>query len=230
MNSRLEEAITETIEEVVEASLRTKLEDVTREALERLKSECGGVLDDAVEEARHAATLKSGSQTAQALAESSRRIRGENSITGIASALVECAARFCGRSALFIHKGDQLLGFRAAGAVDDGFGPKLQKVAFPLSEASSLARAVESLEPVESQASAGELSQQVVDIFGLGDGTRVHLYPIALRQKAFAVLYADPGTGEEKRDVQSPALEVLVALVEAWIEAVGGRKKTTSGS
>jgi hypothetical protein len=69
----------------------------------------------------------------------------------------------------------------------------------------------------------------VVDVFGLGNGARAHLYPVALRKKAFAVLYADQGTGEDEREVLTPALEVLVSLVEAWIEAVGGRKKPANG-
>ena len=45
------------------------------------------------------------------------------------SALVDGAVHFCGRAALLIHKGDQLLGFRIAGAVEPEAGGKLAREA-----------------------------------------------------------------------------------------------------
>ena len=51
----------------------------------------------------------------------------------------------------------------------------------------------------------------------------MHLIPVILRDRVLALLFAD--SGENKIEVQSAALEVLTTITEAWLEAVGTRKK-----
>ena len=149
-------------------------------------------------------------------------------MTGIASALVEGAASYCGRAALFIHKGDQLLGFRAAGAVSGDVQLEFQRLTATTSDAPAIARAVSSLQAVDANGSASELSQAVVDLLGLSDDDQVRLFPVALRDKALAVLYCDGLGSESETPVVQSAVEVLVSLAEAWIEAVGTRRKQTA--
>ena len=211
---------------------------------------------------------------AQNLAAAVRRIRAEDSVTGIATALVEGAARFCGRSALFIHRGDQLLGFRLAGKNAAERQEAFQRLSIPIAQATAIGHAIDSLEATVSDGGAGQMSQQAADLLGLAEDDRVHLYPIALREKVLAVLACDAGgagvseegggandaaegssepdaSGPDEADpnekgldetdldqaaaaapapqpLVSPAIEVLVALAEAWIEAVGTRRKQTA--
>ena len=160
---------------------------------------------------------------AESLLEAMRRIREEKSVTGIAVALVEAAGGFARRTALFIQKDDRLLGFRLMGANDADRQQALEQLEIPIVEASGLAHAVETSEPVVCGAGSGELGTRLAEVLGTSPEDRVHLFPIVLRDRVLAVLLAD---GDEDRPVEQPAIEVLVSLAEAWLEAVGTRKKT----
>jgi hypothetical protein len=76
---------------------------------------------------------------------------------------------------------------------------------------------------VVTSGSANDLSRSVVDLFGLTAEARVHLFPLVLRDQVLAMLYADAGPAS--RPVEGDAIEVLASVAEAWIEAVGSRKK-----
>jgi hypothetical protein len=85
---------------------------------------------------------------------------------------------------------------------------------------------MEKLEAREASGDAGQLGASVTGLLGLSSDDRVWLLPVALRDKVLAVLYLDSkASNGETRPVQSFAIEILVALTEAWIEAVGNRKK-----
>ena len=64
-----------------------------------------------------------------------------------------------------------------------------------------------------------------MNLFELKNEVRAHLFPVTLRDSVLAVLYADGGPGQNA--VDSTVLEILTASAEAWIEAVGTRKKKT---
>ena len=93
----------------------------------------------------------------------------------------------------------------------------------PLVDAAALAHAVETRDAVVAGGSPGDLSDDVVALFGLKADDRVYLFPIVLRDKVLAVLYADGG--ESGLDVERAAIETLTSVTEAWLEAVGTRKK-----
>lgn len=159
---------------------------------------------------------------AESLLEAMRRIREEKSVTGIAVALVEAAGGFARRTALFIQKGDRLLGFRLMGANDADRQQALEQLEIPIVEASGLAHAIETSDTVVCGGGPGELGARLAEILGTSAEDRVHLFPIVLRDRVLAVLLAD---GDEESPVEQPAIEVLVSLAEAWLEAVGTRKK-----
>jgi hypothetical protein len=200
-----------------------KIEQARQELTARLKSECAAQLDGAVLLARNEATRTTAMKIADALAESGRRIRSKESVTDIAIELVETAKQFCGRCALFIQKGNAILGFRAQGFGDPKIGTALQQLEVPLAKGSALAKAVATKERVEVNGSADEVSPEIAGLFGLNGESRIHLIPVILRDRVLALLYADGG--EHKVEVQSGALEVLTTVTEAWLEAVGTRKK-----
>jgi hypothetical protein len=160
------------------------------------------------------------------LAQSARRIRNAQAVTEIAAALVEAASNYCGRAALLIHRGDRALGFRAAGAVGEDVRLEFQKLSIALSDAPLIAEVMEKLEPRDVPADPGQLGAALTGLLCLSPDDRVWLQPVALRDKVLAILYLDSkGPDGQTRPIQSSAIEVLVSLTEAWIEAVGNRKK-----
>jgi hypothetical protein len=137
--------------------------------------------------------------------------------------LVETARQFCGRCALFIQKGNAILGFRAHGFSDPKVSSALQQLEVPLGNGTALSRVVATRESVEVGGGADAVSPEIAELFGLNGDNHVYLVPVILRDRVLALLYADGG--EQKAEVQSAALQVLTTVTEAWLEAVGTRKK-----
>ncbi len=209
------------IQSVVEYVLTGRMDEMRRELTERLRDECETVVQAQLDEHGSESGREARRQTAENLADGVRRIRVEDSVTGIAGALVDTAAGFAGRCALFIHKGDRLLGFRMSGGGEER--SSFESVEVPLVDAAALAHAVETRDAVVAGGNPSDLSEDVVALFGLKADDRVYLFPIVLRDKVLAVLYADGG--ESGRDVERAAIETLTSVTEAWLEAVGTRKK-----
>ena len=208
------------LERKLQAALDTTFEqrvDLLRsEMIEQLSATCGDVLWPAMDDAR--------THAAEVLSAAARRIRAEESVTGIAAALVETASHYCGRSALLIHKNHRLLGFQA-----EGLEPQqrtwFQQIDIGAAEAAAFAHAIDTKDPVVTTGTVNELSAEVVDTLDVDSETRVHLFPVVLRDSVLALLYTDDRgfTGQP----QTAAIELLTFLAEAWIEAVGARGKLT---
>lgn len=230
IQTALDAAFGEKIEQVhqelaaqVQSAFGGKIEQARQELTSRLKSECAAELDAAVTQARDEATRTTATRIADTLAESGRRIRSKESVTEIAIELVETAKQFCGRCALFIQKGNAILGFRAQGFGDPKVGSALQQLEVPLAKGTALAKAVATKEAVRVSGNGDDISPEIAGLFGLNGDSQGHLIPVILRDRVLALLYAD--AGENKGEVQSGALEVLTTVTEAWLEAVGTRKK-----
>jgi len=207
-------------EERVSAIASSLVSDV-QELLQSVRESSQAEKEAGLEQARKEAL----ETAAQAFADTASRIRSEESVTGIATALVEGASRFCGRAALFIHRGDQLLGFRVAGEPTAETQLEFQRLSIGVTDASGAADAIRSLAPVVVDAEPEALSQPVVELFALSPDRRVHLVPVSLRDKVLAVIYCDDQGESGERPVLIPAIKALISLAEAWIEAVGTRRK-----
>lgn len=217
--------LAQNLDEMLDRSLRSRLRELGDELAEKLRDECGTMLDAVAERAR-AEAESSESANVESLAEHARNIRKAQAVTEIAAALVEAASHYAGRAALFIHRGDRALGFRVAGAVGEDVQLEFQKLSIPLAEANAIREVMEKLEASEASGEAGQLSGAVTGLLGLSPEDRVQLLPVALREKVLAVLYLDSkGSDGAARPVQASAIEILVSLTEAWIEAIGNRKK-----
>ena len=212
-------------ENLSEGSLEERVADITKSLAEQIVSTCRAEAEAAVQAATSQARKETLETVSNSFAEVASRIRKEDSVTGIATALVEGAGRFSGRAALFIHRGNQLLGFRVAGEPDAEKQSAFQRLSIDVQSASSAAHAIESLDSVVSQGTAGELSQSVVELFELSEEDRVHLMPVALRDRVLALVYCDNRGPDGESAVLEPAIKTLISLAEAWIEAVGTRRK-----
>ncbi len=215
--------IEEKIQAALDAAFGEKIEQARQELATRLKSECSAQLEEAVSLAREEATRTTVARVTEALAESGRRIRSKESVTDIAIELVETSRQFCGRCALFIQKGNAILGFRALGFDDPKISASLQQLEVPLGNGTALTKAVATRESVEVTGGGDAISPEIAGLFGLNEDNQVLLIPVILRDRVLALLYADGG--DPKVEVQTAALQVLTTVTEAWLEAVGTRKK-----
>ena len=74
---------------------------------------------------------------------------------------------------------------------------------------------------------AADLSAEAAAALGYGESDRVLVYPLRLRGKALAVVLIDESEGAP---IESAAVEALIAAGEAWIEAVGARRKIAAAA
>jgi hypothetical protein len=221
---------TETVPDETESSgsvdlkslLDPAIENLRRDIESQLEAKCAALAEQQFREQQRDSERKARADAAESLLEAARRIRLEQSVTGIAVALVETALAFAKRTALFIQKEDRLLGFRLLGVADAGKRRALEQLEIPIGAASGLAHAVETSDAVVCGGGPGELSPQLAEILATTAEDRVYLFPIVLRDRVLAVLCAD---GDDEHPVERPAIELLVSLSEAWLEAVGTRKK-----
>ena len=207
----------------LKSMLDPAIENFRRDLETQIEAKCAAFAEQEFRERQPAIARKARADAAESLLEAARRIRLEQSVTGIAVALVETALAFAKRTALFIQKEERLLGFRLLGVADPEKKRALEQLQIPITAASGLAHAVETSDAVVCGGGPGELSPQVAEILGTTANDRVYLFPIVLRDRVLAVLCAD---GDEEHPVERPAIELLVSLSEAWLEAVGTRKKT----
>ncbi len=222
--------LAQNLDEMLDRAVRERVQQLGDELTDGLREECSQLVDSAVgsavEQAR-AEAQATGDAAVDALAECSRKIRQASAVTEIAAALVESAAKFSGRAALFIHRGDRALGFRVTGAgVEEELQLQFQKLSLVLDETPALAEVTAKAQAREVRGEADQLGKAVTELLGLAGEDRIWLLPVALRDKVLAVLYLDTRAAEgETGSIHSSAIEILVALSEAWIEAVGNRKK-----
>ncbi len=152
--------------------------------------------------------------TAQ-LNQTARRLeRAENREVWIRT-LLEATDGFCARAALFAITGKNL---RYEGGKSIGAEGNVLEAEIPMASAPAFQSAADSLDTVIALGTSGELSGTAADFLGDPSGKKIYLFPLLVRQKAVAILYAEPGEmpGEEPVDVS--ALELLCLLAANSIE------------
>jgi len=134
----------------------------------------------------------------------------------ILRALLEGAAKFSGRAALFVIRGGTATGWQGRGFDDDDGIKK-----FSVDTAHGLAgRAVQDRMP--AAAAAAEFDSKFVAAVGNpADGNAVVL-PLVVKEKVAALVYADAGTGDGALDPS--ALHLLVRSAGQWLEMLALRK------
>lgn len=210
-----------TIDNIVGHTVSLKIDSFAADLAERLQSECA----ELVEQVRKL-DAPDVDNSVETLLGCLRDIQHGGSVVDIAGALVESAAKFCGRAGLFINKGDNLLGFRLAGAGTEEKGEAFQELSIELLTAASFEQAVDTAANVVSSGTPDDLSSPFVELMDLVPGDRVGLFPVRLRTKVLAVLYCDSkGSQDAPEALQSMPIEALISSAEGWIEAVSTRKR-----
>jgi hypothetical protein len=137
----------------------------------------------------------------------------------ILTSLLEGAGQFSCRSALFVIRGGNAVGWRARGFDNND---AIKSVSFdPNSGMAS--RAYTDRQPVRP--AAAEFDSKFISSFGEPQsGTNAIVLPLVLRDKVAALVYADGGsTGK----IDPSALECLTRGAGLWLEIVAARKAGT---
>jgi hypothetical protein len=135
----------------------------------------------------------------------------------ILRALLDTSARYASRVALFVVKGSHATGWQARGFVN-GDGIK----DFGLDEnAPAVSHAIVDRVPVTAPVS--DLDPRFVQQFEAPANGQARMFPLILKEKVAALIYADSGTNSGGL-LDAGALELLVLSTSAWLEVNSLRK------
>ncbi len=139
--------------------------------------------------------------------------------TDILRALLDGAARFAGRVALFIVKGSALNGWQSRGFADEDAVRTMT-----LDASQGLAgRVIRDCNAVA--AAAQDFNARFIEQQGSPSDGNAWLLPLIVRDRVPALVYCDAGKG---RALDSSALRVLVRATGQWLEILAARKVTGS--
>lgn len=143
-------------------------------------------------------------------------VMDSNSQADILVSLLEGSGKFCRRSALFIVKGGNAIGWRARGFGNDD---AIKSIRFDPSNGLA-GRAYSDRQP--AQAAAAEFDPGFISTFGEPlVGTNAIVLPLLLHDKVAALVYADGGSNGK---MDPSALECLTRGASLWLEIVAARK------
>jgi hypothetical protein len=135
----------------------------------------------------------------------------------ILRALLESTGHYCGRSALFVMKAGSANGWQGR-AFDNN--EDIKDFALDV-HASAPAQVLQSRTAVAAHIS--EMDPKFISQFGAPAEDRFCLLPLHLKDKIAALVYADAGPDSGQMD--TAALELLVAATSAWLEVASLRKQ-----
>ncbi|HXE90608.1 MAG TPA: hypothetical protein VNK82_06550 [Terriglobales bacterium] len=200
------------VERVISEALEAHVSELRREVAERVLQEIEALLQAAPGES----TTPGGAPT-DVLNSAIATIQDVSSQSDILRTLLDGAARFAGRVALFVIRGGTATGWQGRGFANDD---AIKGTSVDPSRGLA-ARAMQDRMP--AAAAAAEFSSNFVASFGNpADGNAVVL-PLVVKDKVAALLYADVGTGADGR-IDPSALHVLVRSTGHWLELLSLRK------
>lgn len=129
--------------------------------------------------------------------------------------LLEATDGFCARAALFAITGKNLRYEGGKGIRGDG---KVLEAEIPIAAAPAFQNAADSLDTVIALGTRSELSGAAADFLGGPSTKKIYLFPLLVRQKSVAILYAEPGEEADGEPVDVSALELLCLLAANSIE------------
>ncbi len=206
MTNRLQNAVEHAVAQVLEERLPALRAEIAAQVLQGIS---GALPAEGAAE-----------QLNQALA----AIQASTTQAEILAALLDGMARFCGRVALFVLRGDVTQGWQARGLADNSAISTVMVNA----RTGLAARAVQTRAPVTG--AAAEFDARFVTASGGAphDGNAV-VIPLVVRDKVAGLIYADAGT-QPTGALDAAAAELLVRATAVWVELCAARKTVTAFS
>ncbi len=197
------------------------MRQILEERLSRLLIELEGLYDlqlsaqleqrlvPAVEQAARRARDRARREFADELNQGARRIRKAVDLPDLTSTLLDAAAPFAEGAAVFVVTGSVARGERMRGVPEER-ARAFRGLEIPFTAAAALAEAAESGDPVATLTAPSEVSTELVVFAGHGEDSRAFIYPLVVRSRTLALLYAWGA-------VEGSALELLAQLAaSAW--------------
>jgi hypothetical protein len=169
----------------------------------QLEQRLGPAVAQASAESRERARLEFADQINQG----ARRIRQSVDVADLTATLLDATAPFCEGSAIFLIANSIARGGRMRGVPDDR-ARAFRGLEIPLASAAALAEAAEGGDPVATATAPSEISAEVAVFAGHSDDARAFIYPLVVRGRSLALLYA-------WGNVEGSALELLAQLAAA---------------
>jgi len=213
----------ERVREQLEAGWQEQIDQIFQERFSEITVQLQADFENAVDHRSREMAVKASlmartaaqrEMTAQ-LNQTARRLEQAESREVWIRTLLEATDGFCSRSALFAITGRNL---RYEGGKGIGEEGDVLEADFPLAAAPAFQSAADSLDTVVALGTRGELSSTVADFLGDTSTKKVYLFPLLVRQKAVAILYAEPGYEADVEPVDVSALELLTLLAANSIE------------
>jgi GAF domain-containing protein len=208
----------ERLQEALAGSWSESVEHIFAERFAGLRARIEADVRDAVERRVAEEIARKRREASEDLSLAVRQLRYFESEAQWCAALLNSAAGFAPRAALFAvtNQAVRYLGFRGEAPVAPESGPSSPvDTELPLADAPAFWSAVESCDTIVSAATPRELSPAIAAFFGADAARRVYLMPLFTRDRVIAVLYAE----EREQAVDVRGLELLAALAAASIEA-----------
>ncbi len=197
-------------------SVRDIVERVVNEAVHaRASALCDEVVRRVLEELQPLLAQRSSDTEQLRLAMAA--IHESSAQSDILRALVDGAALFCGRIALFVVRGGSAVGWQARGFRDND---AIKILTVDLS-AGLAARVLQ--ERCGINGPAAEFDSRFLTGFGAPSDGECLLLPLVIREKIAALLYADSGM-QPGSVINSDALQLLVRAAGLWVELLALRK------
>ena len=201
--NRVEELVRSAVAQALERQLASLRETVVQEVLQEISPALG-------KPDGHARSDSASLQKAISA------IQGGTTQKEILRALLDNAALYSERVALFVIKNGSAGGWQGSGFSHDD---RIKD--FPLDIGSGLAASVLQSRAAE-MGSASEVDSHFISKFGAPGSSKIALLPLLLKDKVSALVYADGGSDGR---LDSAALDVLVRATSAWLEVISQRKQ-----
>jgi hypothetical protein len=146
-------------------------------------------------------------------------IHAVNAQSDVLRALLDGAAAFCERVALFLLRGGAGVGWQGRGFRDN---EAIKLVALELDQGLT-ARALQERQWVAGP--VAEFSAHFIMGFGAPATGKCLVAPLVIREKVSGLIYADAGLQPGGR-LGTPALDILIRVAGAWLEVLALRKST----
>ncbi len=202
----------------LESLLNERFHELSTELTSRLEAEFAERIKAEVEAARADERHSSIRRVSEHLNAAARRLRTVERQDEWASTLTDAALGFCDRVGVFSIQGKNLRLEKCSQPVGSWEAP--------LEEAPAIAQAVESLEPMVSAYSPGQISPSLAAVLGQV-APKLYAFPIVTRGKAVGVLTAEG----ESATLDPNALELLASIASSVYEirSAENERKETEG-
>ena len=199
----------------IEQAVEKAVADVVESQMPRLRQELVGRVLEAVGPQLGTAAPESNPAN---LLRAISAIQAGTTQREILRTLLDHAARYSGRAALFVIKSGSAMGWQGRAF------PNHEEIKdFSLDVTSGVAaRAMQSR--IAFQGGASDMDAKFIAKFGAPAEDRVLMLPLLLKERVAALVYADAGADAGGK-MDTAALELLVVASSAWLEVAASRKQ-----